>query len=106
MEGSKIPRVFVPAEVINTPIEGLEPASADSTFYLVGPPGRYEDPGFLVRVDHLHDVGVPIQVAEQVALMASLRNSEHMMLLRHNEKLWEMLVHSGKSLPDTYTFKL
>ena len=105
MDKFAIPRVFVPADLAVGNTEELEPASADEGFFVVGPPGRHEDPGFLVPVDRLEEIGVPRQVAEQVAMVVCLRNSRHIMLMRHGLSLWELAVNVGKSLPDTYTFR-
>jgi hypothetical protein len=99
-------RVFVPATVVLDKTAGLEPASADETFYVVGPPGRHELAGFLVPLNELEDRGVPRKVAREVLPIVSLRTSEHVILLAHEGGLWELLVHTGKSLPDTYTFRV
>jgi len=99
-------RIFVPETAVTGNRENLEPASGDETFYLVGPPGRYELPGFAVTLDQLEDCGIPRKVAREVAMIVSLRTSEHVMLLQHGGGLWELLIQSGKGLPDTYTFKV
>lgn len=102
------PRIFVQGSVI-TSQDGIEPASADDSFYVIGTPGKYEIPGFLVPLDELEPRGVPRKVARQVAMIASLRASEHVVLLYHGDGLWELLVQgggSGQSLPDTYTFRI
>lgn len=105
MSQKPVPRVFLPGTAINNR-EGLEPASADETFYVVGPAGRHELQGYLVPVDDLEARGVPRKVAREVAMMVGLRSSEHVMLLAHEGGLWELLIESGKcGLPDTFTFK-
>lgn len=105
----QVPRVFVPAAVIaegSQASEGLEPASGDETFYVIGAPGRFDLPGYLVPVNELETRGIPRRIGREVALIASLRTSEHMMLFRHDGGVWELLVLSGKAgLPDTFTFK-
>ena len=98
------PRVFVTAEVL-TNTEGLEKASADDTFYVVGPELRYEIKGYVVPVGDLETRGIPRQIAREVSMIASLRTSEHMILFLHEGRVWELLVLSKPGLPDTYTFK-
>jgi hypothetical protein len=105
MSQSTETRVFVPAGILTDPT-GLEPASADDSFFVVGVPGRHELPGFLVPVGDLEDRGIPRSVAREVAMIVSLRSSEHMILLSHEGGVWELLVQTGKGLPDTYTFKV
>ena len=106
MSQNPAPRVFVPGTAINENRDGLEPASADDTFAVGGPVGRYELPGYLIAIDDLHARGVPRNVAREVAMIVSLRTSEHVILLAHEGGIWELLIESGKhGLPDTYTFK-
>lgn len=106
MSEKPVPRVFLPGTAINENRDGLERASADDTFYVVGPAGRYEMPGFLIPLDDLEQRGVPRNVAREVAMIVSLRTSEHVILLAHEGGLWELLIESGKhGLPDTYTFR-
>jgi len=98
--------VFLPGTALNTDPHDLEPASADEVFYVVGPAGRYEHAGYLIPVDRLEDCGVPREIAREVAMIVSLRTSEHMILLPHENGLWELLIESGRhGLPDTYTFR-
>lgn len=99
------PRVFIPDTVIADTRDELEPASADDAFYVIGPPERYELKGFLVPLDEMEPRGIPRKVAREVAMIVSLRTSEHAILLQHDGGLWELLIQSGKGLPDTYTFR-
>ena len=105
MSEAPIARVFVPATVLAEKTDGLEAASADESFYVIGAPGRHELPGFLVPLEQLEDRGIPRKIAREVAMIVSLRTSEHAILLSHEGGLWELLVQSGKGLPDTYTFR-
>lgn len=98
-------RVFVPLTAIPEKNEGLEAASADDAFYVIGPPERYELKGYLVPVGDLEERGIPRRVAREVSMVVSLRTSEHAVLLQHEGGLWELLIQSGKGLPDTYTFR-
>src|SRR5450756_2368220 len=104
MPEAHVVRVFVPAIVLGDKVGGLEAASADESFFVVGAPGRHELPGFLVPLDELEDRGIPRKVAHEVIPIVSLRTSEHVILLSHEGGLWELLVQTGKGLPDTYTF--
>ncbi len=104
MPDAQILRVFVPATVLGDKVDGLEAASADETFYVVGAPGRHELAGFLVPLNELEERGIPRKVAREVIPIVSLRTSEHVILLAHEDGLWELLVHTGQNLPDTYTF--
>lgn len=106
MSEAHIVRVFVPATVLGGKADGLESASADESFFVVGAPGRHELPGFLVPLDQLEDRGIPRKVAREVVPIVSLRTSEHVILLAHEGGLWELLVQTGKGLPDTYTFRV
>ena len=106
MPDAQATRVFVPATVLEDRTSGLEPASADETFYVVGAPGRHELPGFLVPLTELESRGIPRKVAREVIPIVSLRTSEHVILLAHEDGLWELLVHTGENLPDTYTFRV
>lgn len=99
-------RVFVPEVVVPENREGLEPASADDSFYVIGQFDRYELKGFLIPVGELEERGIPRRVAREVSMIVSLRTSEHVILLSHGEGLWELLIQAGKGLPDTYTFKV
>jgi hypothetical protein len=106
MPPAVVTRVFVPASALSENVEGLEPASGDETFFVVGAPGRFELAGFLVPVNELEDRGIPRRIGREVALIASLRTTEHMMLLKHEGGIWELLVLSDKAgQPDTFTFK-
>lgn len=105
MSEAHIVRVFVPATVLSDNVGGLEAASADDTFFVVGAPGRHEMPGYLVPLDQLEERGIPRKVAREVVPIVSLRTSEHVILLSHEGGLWELLVQTGKGLPDTYTFR-
>jgi len=106
MSQSLSPRVFVPAPLVLKPSPKLEPASADDHFFVVGPPGRHELFGYLLPVDELEPCGVPRKVAREVSMIVSLRTSEHVILLYHDQGVWELLIQSGRGLPDTYTFKV
>jgi hypothetical protein len=101
----QIVRVFVPAIVLGDKVDGLEAASADESFFVIGAPGRHDLPGFLVPLDQLEERGIPRKVAREVIPIVSLRTSEHVILLAHEGGLWELLVQTGKGLPDTYTFR-
>lgn len=108
MSGMPATKIFVQGSVI-TGSDGLEAASADDSFYVIGEPGKYEIAGFLIPLDELEPRGVPRKVAREVAMIASLRTSSNVVLLFHGEGLWELLVQgggSGQSLPDTYTFRV
>jgi hypothetical protein len=98
-------RVFVPASVVQDNAEGLDAASADDTFYVVGPAGRYEMPGYLVALDELDKRGVPLGVSWNVGMIAGLNFGEHVILLHHSEGLWELLIQHGKGLPETYMIR-
>ncbi len=106
MPEAQATRVFVPAAVLTDKTAGLEPASADETFYVVGAPGRHELAGFLVPLNELEERGIPRKVAREVIPIVSLRTSEHVILLAHEGGLWELLVQTGNGLPDTYTFRV
>ncbi len=106
MSEVRVTRVFVPATVLIDNTVGLEAASADESFYVVGVPGQHELPGFLVPLDELEARGIPRKVAREVAMIVSLRTSVHTILLNHEGGLWELLVQTGKGLPDTYTFRV
>lgn len=100
-----VARVFVPATVLADKTDGLEAASADESFFVIGAPDRHELAGFLVPIEELEDRGIPRKVAREVAMIVSLRTTDHAILLSHEGGLWELLVQSGKGLPDTYTFR-
>lgn len=97
--------VFVPVSATVGDLDGLGTASMDEESCKIGPDGRYAVAGLLVPVGELEQRGIPELVAQPAAMMIGLSTHEHAILVPHQGGMWKLLLHSGKGIPETYTFR-